>query len=487
VVESPHATDEATVGDVCRRAGAASIELARRSRAERADLLCAAADQLADREDAIVSTAEHETGHPRDRLAGELARTCHQLRMFAGVVTEGSYIEAVVDHARPDGTPPTPDIRRMLVPLGPVAVFGASNFPLAFSTPGGDTASALAAGCAVVVKVHESHPATSRRCWEALHAAATGCGLSGDIVQEVHGRDAGLRLVGHPLVTAVGFTGSLSAGRALLEAVNARPDPIPFYGEMSSVNPVVVLPGAASRGAELGRELGAALTTLAGQICTKPGLVLVPAGPEGDAVLDGIDEVVASFTPRRALNDGIAASARAHVERLSGSTGVTPRSAGAEGEPNELQARVWEVALDAVATDVVTEVFAPAQLVARYGSLVDLTSAVARLEPSLTATLHGADEELVSESTAALRDLLIARSGRLICNGVPTGVAVTWGQHHGGPFPATNSLHSSVGATAIRRFLRPFAWQNAPAGMLPEELRDGAVDLPRRVDGRFVG
>ena len=480
-------TSAAELESICGGAVRASDRLAAEPRSVRARLLRAAADELERRREEIVTTAGAETAIPADRLEGELNRTCHQLRHFATVVDDGAFLEATIDHARPDLTPAAPDLRRLLVPLGPVAVFGASNFPLAFSTPGGDTASAWAAGCAVVVKVHESHPATSALCHEALVAGAVAAGLPAEVIQLVHGRDAGLALVRHPAIKAVGFTGSLVGGRALMDAAAARPVPIPFYGEMASVNPVVVTPGAARRGSALGREIGGSLVTLAGQMCTKPGVVFLPAGPDGDDVVAGIAEVVTGYVPQRALNPGIARSYRAGHARTTAVEGATVVATGAEAGEEDLQAHLVELDLARVAPATVRENFGPEQLVVRYPDGERLGDAVRRLEPSLTATLHAEPGESAGHPWRDLVRLLEHRSGRLIFNGVPTGVAVTWAQNHGGPYPATNTLHTSVGASAVRRFQRPFTWQNAPADVLPPELLDEPdPGLLRRVDGVLV-
>ncbi|WGL50541.1 aldehyde dehydrogenase (NADP(+)) [Nocardioides sp. BP30] len=453
-------TSAEQVAAACAAAAAAAPGWVATSRPERARLLEEVASALETRAAEVVACADAETALGTPRLTGELARTCFQLRFFAEVIREGSYLEATVDHADDSPMGPRPDLRRMLIPIGPVAVFGASNFPLAFSVPGGDTVSALAAGCPVVVKAHEAHPATSVLCFETMRAV-----LPDGVLALVQGRDAGTALVADPRIRAVGFTGSTRGGRALADLAAARPEPIPFYGELGSVNALFVTPAAAAaRAEEIGRGLADSFTLGAGQFCTKPGLALVPTGADGDALRDAL--VAASqgrtFTM---LTDGIR-----HAYEAS------------TGTPDErtVAPTVVEVAAGELTSDQLEEVFGPYLVLARYGSVDDLDAAVSVLPGALTATVHGESDD---ELGADLARTLPGRVGRVVWNGYPTGVAVGWAQHHGGPWPGTNTLHTSVGATAIRRFLRPVAWQSAPASVLPEELRDDYDGIPRRVDG----
>jgi NADP-dependent aldehyde dehydrogenase len=473
------------VDRLARQALAAAPALAALGRAGRADLLRACADGLESARAEIVPLADRESALGTARLEGELTRTTYQLRLFAEVLDEGSYLEAAVDHAAQTPMGPRPDLRRMLVPLGPVAVFGASNFPLAFSVPGGDTASALAAGCPVVVKAHGSHPATSQLCAQVLADALAAAGAPEGTLALVHGVQAGADLVAHPAVRAVGFTGSLGGGRALLEVISRRPDPIPFFGELASLNPVVVAPGAAAeRAAAVGEQLAASFTLGAGQFCTKPGLVLVPAGADGDAVVAAMAGAVAARDAAVLLNEGIDASFAEGARALTETAGVSvlarggPPDGGGSGSAAPL---LLGTTTSSLPHEVLEECFGPVSVVVRYDDADDLLAAVDRMPSSLTATVHRSDAD------AALVPLLAARmqqhSGRLVFDDVPTGVAVSWAQHHGGPWPSTNSQHTSVGTTAIRRWLRPFAWQGAPADVLPAELRDGADPVPRRVDG----
>lgn len=473
------------VHDVVVAAAASAPALDAMGRAGRARLLGALADAVEARGDEIVATADAETGLGVPRLTGELVRTAFQLRFFADVLTEGSYLEATIDRAGDTPMGPRPDLRRMLVPIGPVAVFGASNFPLAFSVPGGDTASALAAGNPVVVKAHGSHPGTSRLVHEVLSAAAADAGAPTGTLGLVFGRAAGEELVAHPGIRAVGFTGSISGGRALLDIIGRRPEPIPFYGELSSLNPLVVTAAAAAeRPVEIGTALVASVTGSSGQLCTKPGLVLVPTGPDGDAVVAAAADALRTAAVVPLLNPRIHESFLRDTERLTRTAGVSSIAQGerADGPGLHVGALLVTVPAAEVPAAAFDEYFGPAAVVVRYDGPDELASVLAKLPASLTATVHSGS----TEEPVALVRALERTAGRIVFNGFPTGVSVSWAQHHGGPWPATNSLHTSVGATAIRRFLRPISWQNAPAGVLPAELRDGAVDLPRRVDGSLV-
>ena len=484
----PAVAEESTPSDVDAKATAAAQSasaLVDAGRAGRAGLLEAIADAIESHRGALVSTAATETGFTTAKLDGELTRTVFQFRFFAEVVREGSYLEAMIDTAGDTPMGPRPDLRRMLVPLGPVAVFGASNFPFAFSVLGGDTASALAAGCPVIAKAHESHPATSKLSSDILMQVARDSGLPDGVIDIVFGRDAGAVLVAHPAVRAVGFTGSLSGGRALLDIIDRRDDPIPFYGELSSLNPVVVTPGAAAeRADEIGTAAVGSFTLGAGQLCTKPGLVLVPDNADGDRLCGALRDAVAQVAAQPLLNEGILASYEQEASAVEKSELVTAAGLPADEPGYWAQALVIETDSAGLTPDLVHETFAPVTVVARYPA-ADPVSAVAALTgvtpPSLTATIHHGQSE--EDLTVALVGLLTPTAGRIIFNGFPTGVAVAWSQHHGGPWPSTNSLHTSVGATAIRRFLRPVTYQNAPQSELPPELRDGYNEIPVRRDG----
>ncbi|WP_307867778.1 aldehyde dehydrogenase (NADP(+)) [Umezawaea beigongshangensis] len=472
------------VARLCGAALAAAPALDRLGRDGRARLLRALADALEARREDVVATADRETGLGPARLDGELTRTTYQLRLFAEVLDEGGYLEAAVDHAGDTPMGPRPDLRRMLVPLGPVAVFGASNFPLAFSVPGGDTASALAAGCPVVVKAHGSHPATSQLCFDVLDAAAREAGAPEGTFGIVHGLQAGAALVAHPAIRAVGFTGSVGGGRALLRIIEQRPDPVPFYGELSSLNPVVVTPGAAGeRGERIGRELVGSFTLGAGQFCTKPGLVLVPVGDDGDGVVGAMTEAVRSSGAQVLLNEGIADSFERVSGGLAGAPGVEvlARGTGDDGDGFTAAPLLLSTSAADLPAEVTEECFGPVTVVARYDGQDELLTALTDMPSSLTATVLRAEGE--TELPLTISERLRPLAGRLVYDAYPTGVAVSWAQHHGGPWPSTNSQHTSVGTTAIRRFLRPVTWQGAPREVLPLELTDDFTGVPRRVDG----
>jgi NADP-dependent aldehyde dehydrogenase len=477
-------TTTAEVERLCAEALAAAPALDAMGRAGRAGLLRALADALEARREDVVAVADRETGLGPTRLNGELTRTCYQLRLFGEVLEEGSYLEAAIDHAGDTPMGPRPDLRRMLLPIGPVAVFGASNFPLAFSVPGGDTASALAAGCPVIVKAHGSHPATSQLVFDVLVEAARAAGAPEGTLGIVHGLQAGADLVAHPAIRAVGFTGSVNGGKALLDIIERRPDPIPFFGELSSLNPLIVTPTAATeRGEQIGKELVGSFTLGAGQFCTKPGLAFVPAGPEGDAVVDAMAEAVRGTDAPTLLNEGIAASYGRISAGLAALPGVETVAQG--GQPQDAGFRATPLLLQTSAADlpheVTEECFGPVAVVARYEDEKALFAALDAMPSSLTATvLRGQGE---TELPLAVSRELRPRAGRLVYDAYPTGVAVSWAQHHGGPWPSTNSQHTSVGTTAIRRFLRPVTWQGAPQELLPEELTDGFQGIPRRIDG----
>ncbi len=482
-VEAVAATaSSAEVDAAVRAAAAAGPALVEAGLAGRARLLRAMADEIEKDGDAIVAAADRESALGEPRLRGELARSAYQLRLFAEVLADGGYLEVTIDHPDPDAIPaPRPDLRRMLIPVGPVGVFSASNFPLAFSVPGGDTASALAAGCPVVVKAHSGHPYTSVLCAAALRRAAAGAGFPEDVVGLIHGRQAGTDLVQHPLIQAVGFTGSVGGGRALYDLCCARPQPIPFYGELGSTNPLVVTPAAAADRAEvIAKGLAGSFTLGIGQFCTKPGLALVPAGPDGERLVATLAEAAAAIPGGPMLTPSIREAFLSGSAERAAKPGVRAvLSAAGEVSPHVLVATA-----DVVDDLLVEECFGPLVVVVEYATEDELNAVLDKVPGSLTGTVHcGEPDELAGRVAARLSE----RVGRLVFNGYPTGVAVTWAQHHGGPYPSTTfPAHTSVGTTAIRRFLRPVAYQDAPAAVLPAELReDNPLGLPRRVDGRY--
>ncbi|GIH89844.1 aldehyde dehydrogenase (NADP(+)) [Planobispora siamensis] len=439
----------------------------------RAEVLEAVADALDKHVEELWRAADAETALGEVRLRGEVARASGQFRLFARVLRDGGHVEAVIDHATAE--PPVPDLRRMNHPLsGVVGVFAASNFPFAFSVAGGDVASALAAGCAVVVKVHDGHPRTSELSAEVIRGALPQPGLLG----LVRGLEAGGHLVRHPDVAAVGFTGSIPGGKAIQALIGERPDPIPFYGELGSVNPVVVLPSAGRDG--LAQGFAASLTLGVGQFCTNPGLMFVP---DDAGLLDALTEAVAATAGGPMLTGRIRDGYVQGLDRLAGA--LTPLAEGGPGEsPLSVAPRVFTTGLAAFAEglpEIAQECFGPAAIVVTYRDPAELPAVLERLEGSLTATVHATDPAEAGQVSEVLR----RKAGRLIWNGWPTGVAVRWAMHHGGPWPASTApAHTSVGAAAIRRWLVPTAYQDWPAELLPAELReDNPLGIPRRVDG----
>ncbi|MDX2558113.1 aldehyde dehydrogenase (NADP(+)) [Streptomyces sp. TX20-6-3] len=476
---------EATTEDVDRSVRAAhAVREALADRTVRAAFLRTAADLLQEAGEQIVETADAETALGPVRLNGELARTTAQLRAFAEVVDEGSFLDIRIDLPDPGAIPPRPDLRRWKIPLGVVAVYAASNFPLAFSVPGGDTASALAAGCPVVIKAHPDHPATSELCASLLRRAAAKAGLPEDVVVLVHGFDAGVDLVRHPLVAAAGFTGSVRGGRALFDAAAARPVPIPFHGELGSLNPVVLTPAAVEeRAEEIGAGLAGSMTLGAGQFCTKPGFVLAPSGEAGDRFVGALTEALRATDPAVMLDHRMRGSFLTRTHEMTMTDGVTAPVHPEPGGPHSVRAGFVTVTVrtlvDGDHRDLTEEVFGPVTVVARYDSRTEITEALARVPGNLTATLHIA-ERGQDEDAAPLLAELTPLAGRVLVNGWPTGVAVAAAQHHGGPYPATTSTATSVGATAIERWLRPVAYQSTPEHLLPPELRDdNPLGLPR--------
>ncbi|MET7498323.1 aldehyde dehydrogenase (NADP(+)) [Streptomyces sp900116325] len=482
---------EATAEEVDRAVRAAhAVRDSLADRTVRAAFLRTAADLLAEAGEHVIEAADAETALGPARLTGELARTAAQLRAFAEVVDEGAFLDIHIDHADATRTPPWPDLRRYKIPLGVVAVYAASNFPLAFSVPGGDTASALAAGCPVVVKAHPDHPATSELCASVLRRAAAKVGLPEDVLILVHGFEAGVELVKHPLVAAAGFTGSIRGGRALFDAAAARPTPIPFHGELGSLNPVVVTEAAAAeRGEQIGAGLAGSMTMGAGQFCTKPGFVLAPTGETGDRLLksltDAVSDSEAAVMLDHRMRDAFVAGVRARAELPDVDAPVTP---GASGD-HTVSAGFLTVPAHLLAAEgphdaLLEECFGPVTVVARYASEGEVTAVLSRLPGNLTATLQIAEEGADADAPGLLA-ALTPLAGRVLVNGWPTGVAVAPAQHHGGPYPATTSTSTSVGATAIERWLRPVSYQTTPEALLPPELReDNPLGLPRRVDGR---
>ncbi|MFK4103036.1 aldehyde dehydrogenase (NADP(+)) [Streptomyces sp. NPDC019531] len=462
-------------------------------RTVRAAFLRTAADRLQAAKDQLVEAADAETALGPVRLTGELARTSYQLRAFADIVDEGDFLGVVINHPDDTATPPIPDLRRYKVPLGVVAVYSASNFPFAFSVAGGDTASALAAGNPVVVKAHPDHPALSELVAAVLRRAASEHGIPAGVVGLLHGFEAGIELIKHPLVAAAGFTGSVKGGRALFDAAAARPVPIPFHGELGSLNPVVITEEAAAERAEaIGAGLAGSMTLGVGQFCVKPGLVLVPSGAAGDGLVksltDAVSDTDAGVLLDHRMRDNFVAGVAERAKLPEVDSPVTP---GAGGE-HTVSAGFLTVAAEKLTTEgaydlLLEECFGPVTVVARYEDDDQARSVLSRLPGNLTATVHLSTREAAGEGRGAeILAELTPLAGRVLVNGWPTGVAVAPAQQHGGPYPATTSTSTSVGGTAIERWLRPVAYQNAPEALLPPELRDdNPQGLPRRFNNHL--
>jgi alpha-ketoglutaric semialdehyde dehydrogenase len=444
------------------------------TREARAGFLDAIAEEIEARADAITKIGTEETGLPAARLQGERGRTTGQLRLFAEHIRKGDYLDRRHDKALPDRQPlPRPDLRMIQRPIGPVAVFGASNFPLAFSTAGGDTASALAAGCPVVVKGHPAHPGTGEIIAEAILAAIERTGMPAGVFSFIHGdrHEVGAALVQHSLIKAVGFTGSLRGGRALFDLCAARPEPIPFFGELGSINPTFVLPQAlAARGDEIAKGWVGSLTMGAGQFCTNPGLLVLPAGEAADRFAATAAAALSDPAAQVMLTDGIAEAYRQGVDRMAGLAAPVFEcaSGGRNALPNIYQTDAEEFLRDHSLRE---EIFGPVGLIVTVSAADQMPDLARELEGQLTATLQmdAGDMDLA----ARLMPVLERKAGRVLANGWPTGVEVADAMVHGGPYPAsTNFGATSVGTLAIRRFLRPVSFQNMPVGLLPEDLRD---------------
>ncbi|WGW03559.1 aldehyde dehydrogenase (NADP(+)) [Tropicibacter oceani] len=445
------------------------------SRQQRADFLNAIADEIEARAEAITQIGTEETGLPEARLMGERGRTTGQLRLFASHILAGDYLDRRHDQALPDRAPlPRPDLKMVQRPIGPVAVFGASNFPLAFSTAGGDTASALAAGCPVVVKGHSAHPGTGEIIAEAVHAAIQKCGMHPGVFSLIQGgkRDVGTALVQHPLINAVGFTGSLGGGRALFDLCAQRENPIPFFGELGSVNPMFLLPSAlAARGADLAAGWAGSLTMGAGQFCTNPGISVVINGPDADAFIEAATKALEPMGAQTMLTDGIAAAYRAGRDRVAGSAGVQELLTSTCDLRNATPYLYATTGKEWLANHALgEEVFGPLGLIVRVEDEAEMLAMARSLQGQLTCTLHMDDGD--TDLGRKLMPVLERKAGRVLANGFPTGVEVCDAMVHGGPYPAsTNFGATSVGTLAIRRFLRPVCYQNMPDALLPGDLQ----------------
>lgn len=488
---------EATIEEInqaLEQAERAFHEYRQRPAADIAAFLERIADEIIELGDALIKRTGAETGLPEARLTGERARTVSQLRMFADVVREGSWVEASIDRALPDRQPlPKPDLRRMLIPMGPVVVFGASNFPLAFSVAGGDTASALAAGCPVVVKAHPAHPGTSEIVAGAIIKAIEATAMPDGLFSMLHGvgHEVSLALVRHPLTRAVGFTGSLRAGRALFDAAAARPDPIPVYAEMGSTNPVFVLPRLLrERGDAFAEGLKASVTLGTGQFCTNPGLVVGLEDEGLRRMTEKVNTLITGTPPATMLYPGILRAYKEGVEKFKVVGGVrvvqsetTPRAEGTEAG-----AAVFTTDANTLMENpqLGEELFGPSTLIVSCSSREEMERIARGLHGHLTATIHGTAEDLAEFKW--LVSILENKVGRLVFNGFPTGVEVCASMQHGGPYPATTDARStSVGTAAIKRFARPVCYQNFPQESLPVELRNANErNIWRLVDNEWA-
>ncbi|MCU1525438.1 MAG: aldehyde dehydrogenase [Microbacteriaceae bacterium] len=479
-------TPSAEFDAILDRAAQAAPTIAATTPRQRAEWLDRAADALDANAAILLPLAIEESHLTEDRLTGELRRTTFQLRLFGEVIREGAFLQATIDHADPDWPMGArPDLRRMMRPLGPVAVFAASNFPFAFSVAGGDTASAIAAGCPVVVKLNPGHPRLSRRVGELVASAMQEAGAPTGTLALVSGMQTGRALVLDPRITAASFTGSLAGGRALFDLATSRPDPIPFYGELGSVNPAFVTEQASlMRAEDIATGFVGSVSMGVGQFCTKPGLLFVPAG----SAIPGIAARVAAERSGAAmLNERIREGYGTSLGNLAAHPEVTVLAGSADPGIDPAPTLLLATAKAFLASDgaLATESFGPTGLIVSYESDEELLAAAESFEGQLTATVQGeGDETVVPALLAALAD----RAGRVLWNGWPTGVSVTYAMQHGGPYPATTaSQGTSVGTTAIDRFLRPVSYQGVPDALLPAPVRDGNPwSLPRRIDGRTI-
>lgn len=477
---------EGEIAEAVRLARQAAPELARLPGEGRGALLRAIADVMEKNKAALVERTPMETGYPEMRIHIEFARTVGQLRLFAEVVEEGSWVQARIDHGDPQRKPlPKPDVRSMLRPLGPVAVFGASNFPLAISAVGNDTVAALAAGNPVVVKAHPAHPGTGEIIGLCVAEAIRSCDLPEGAFSLLFdgGHEVGRALVLHPEIRAVGFTGSLRGGRALMDLAAMRSEPISVFAEMGSVNPVFLLPGALrERGKELAQALHGSLTAGAGQMCTNPGIVVAGEDPALGDFRDAVAELVRGTPAGVMLTEGIRASYERGTGRLREWEGVWEVASGGEGG-----AFLFETGADRFVEDSVLheEVFGPSTLLVRCGPQEELVRVAESMEGQLTASVHGTEEDLMENRR--LLETLERRVGRLIINGFPTGVEVCHAMVHGGPYPATSDGRStSIGTLSIERFVRPVAFQDMPDALLPGELKEAnPLGIVRLVDGKW--
>ncbi len=488
-----HEAIKSEIDRAVRKAEAAFNEYRNYSGADKAALLDKIGEEIMELGDVLIERCMQETGLPEARLKGERGRTVNQLKLFASLLREGSWVDARIDTAIPDRAPvPKPDIRQMQIPLGPVGIFGASNFPLAFSVAGGDTASALAAGCTVVVKAHPAHPGTSELVGRAILKAALSLGLPDGLFSLVQGasHETGQELVAHPLIKAVGFTGSFRGGKALFDTAARREEPIPVFAEMGSINPVFVLPGALKeRKEKIAQGLAASVTLGVGQFCTNPGLVTLLDSSDSSDFIEKTGELLAASQPGTMLTSAIRESYVSGIDHFSSVPGVKVVAQGHvdDGSPTKGTAFLLQTSgANFLANEnLAEEVFGPSTLAVTSEDRDEMMKLAENLQGHLTATIHGTEQDL--EEYADLVSLLERKAGRLIFNGFPTGVEVCHSMMHGGPWPATtDSRSTSVGTAAIRRFTRPVSYQDFPQQSLPDELKDhNPLNIWRLVDGEF--
>ncbi len=487
--------DERDINAALEQAAQAFQAFRRTSGEQRATFLERIANEIEALGDALLERAGQETGLLPARLTGERARTTGQLRMFAQLMREGSWVDARIDPAIPERKPqPRVDLRGMLIPMGPIAVFGASNFPFAYSVAGGDTAAALATGNPVIVKAHERHPGTSEMVASAIQRAAAACQLPAGVFSMLHGtgKAVGIPLVKHPLLQAVGFTGSHPAGRALMDAASARPSPIPVFAEMSSLNPVFILPEALrTLSSKIAEGLRNSLTLGGGQFCTKPGLVFGLQSPEFESFQRDLATQLEGVAPATLLHAGIRDSFErgvARAEKISG-VKILAKSKSAS-DTQKTQAGAYTVHTDAETffqqRELSEEVFGPFGVLVSAPSIQELEQVARQLKGHLTASIHGTPGDLAQAKT--LLNLLEQKAGRLIINGFPTGVEVCPAMNHGGPYPATSDVRfTAVGARSLYRFVRPISYQDWPQDKLPPELRDdNPLKIRRTLNGVLV-
>lgn len=492
----PVAFTEATADEVTAAANAAAKAFARYRETDpntRADFLDAIADEIDGLGDEVIAEVQRESALPEARLKGERSRTSNQLRMFASVVRRGDFLGARVDRGDPEKQPPKPDIRQMKVALGPVAVFGASNFPFAFSVAGGDTASALAAGCSVVVKAHPGHMVTSECVASAIERAVDKSGMPAGVFNMIYGDKVGAQLVQEPAIKAVGFTGSQRGGRALFDLAAARPEPIPVFAEMSSINPMFMLRSAIEQKSEdIAKGLAGSVALGCGQFCTNPGLVILERSDASRQFIEQLGAAIKDQQPQTMLNAGILENYARGIEQLKGFDGTEEVAVGQGGE-NQAAARLFTADKQLLLSQgengespLLEEVFGPVTVVVEVDSADELLTAARSLNGQLTATVFSGDDSELSDRHELLA-VLEQKVGRLLFNGYPTGVEVNDAMVHGGPYPATTDARgTSVGSLAIERYLRPVCFQNMPDVALPDALKNAnPLALLRLVDGAF--